>query len=222
MDRNERSYPSSSQHHSNRRGNGPVRPPGVDDGHDRQSLPSSPRSPTTLSRMPLLDRPSTTIASNPRSPTTLSRRRNVDDPSATSTTSTTIPAVPSTFTTAHDQEMASNQTRIHTLQPAQREEQDEWAREQLRQHSTCAVGYGWKSVSCGYQCEGQHHIVTHELLAEGRGGIYQGMWDWDADPMVYWWYGPLYGEEIRAAAYGSVLPERVMATRLTQFPSRGD
>lgn len=234
------SHSSSSQHDSSNRRNVVAGGMGVNVGPDGQPLRSTPRSPTTLSRsamtqsrMPILDNPittSATISPDPRSPTTLSRSPTtlsrspttpshmsiLDEPSPTSTT---IPSVPSTLLTTYDQERATYQTRINTLDPSEQSEQEEWAQEQLKEYFTCPSDLDWRKVEGGYVCNGVgNHYVTHELLAEGLGGLYQGKWD-SSYPPSYWWYGPLYGrEETQLAAEHFILPDRVAYDPLRFFP----
>ncbi|TVY34175.1 hypothetical protein LOCC1_G008738 [Lachnellula occidentalis] len=94
----------------------------------------------------------------------------------------------STLKTSYDVKMATRQTQIESLSSAERKEQDKWAQTQLSQHSTCVMGLGWLKNNRGYQCSGGGHLVTHELLAEGKGGVYHHIDDY--------WLGPLYGQEI--------------------------
>lgn len=92
----------------------------------------------------------------------------------------------------HDQGMASQQSRIDSLPPAERQKQEAWAQYQLQQiQGTCVAGFAWGRIQGGYRCHGGHHMVTDELLAEGRGGCY---WTtavaWATNPI---WEGPFYG-----------------------------
>jgi hypothetical protein len=34
------------------------------------------------------------------------------------------------------------------------------------------MGFVWARIAGGYHCGGGHHVITDELLAEGKGGIY--------------------------------------------------
>jgi hypothetical protein len=77
--------------------------------------------------------------------------------------------------TQHDREMASRQTRIDSLPPDQRKEQETWAQKQLKGLSAmCPYGCQWKRSKTygGYLCAAKLCLVTDELLAEGKGGWY--------------------------------------------------
>lgn len=89
-----------------------------------------------------------------------------------------VPRQPVTKTTAYvterDLQMASRQTRIESLPPEQRQEQEAWAQKMLkRMPSTCPYGVKWKCVKGGYRCGADVCFVTDELLAEGKGGRYE-------------------------------------------------
>jgi hypothetical protein len=75
--------------------------------------------------------------------------------------------------------MASRQTRIESMPPNERQEQERWAQSQLKQLSgTCPLGFEWGRIPGGYRCQPYGpppnglHKVTDELLAEGKGGVY--------------------------------------------------
>ncbi|PMD40604.1 hypothetical protein L207DRAFT_382515, partial [Hyaloscypha variabilis F] len=80
----------------------------------------------------------------------------------------------SVLRTPEDQRMASRQTRITTMSPAERSRQEQWAQTILRTvpHS-CPQGHEWKRIEDppGYYCKMGGHCITDELLAQGRGGI---------------------------------------------------
>ncbi|KAN0095467.1 hypothetical protein V8E51_016178 [Hyaloscypha variabilis] len=80
----------------------------------------------------------------------------------------------SVLRTPEDQRMASRQTRITTMVPAERSRQEQWAQTILRTvpHS-CPQGHEWKRIKDppGYHCKMGGHCITDELLAQGRGGI---------------------------------------------------
>lgn len=84
----------------------------------------------------------------------------------------------STLNSKHDVTMASRQTKIHTMSKKEKEIQHEWAQSQLKKNgssSSCPVGLIWlEDGTKGYRCVGGGHLVTHELLAEGKGGYYKG------------------------------------------------
>ncbi|TVY44007.1 hypothetical protein LSUB1_G001779 [Lachnellula subtilissima] len=78
----------------------------------------------------------------------------------------------------HDQRMASRQTQITTLPPADRQQQEEWAQAQLRTNAgACIAGWSWVRTEnsgglSGYRCQGRSHFVTDELLARGKATCY--------------------------------------------------
>ncbi|PVH84350.1 hypothetical protein DL98DRAFT_611025 [Cadophora sp. DSE1049] len=86
------------------------------------------------------------------------------------------------FTDPKDIKMAEKQTRMKTLTPDELEKQHKWAQEKLKTHGLCPAGYKWwkynKGVDQagnhleGYRCYAGNHLVTHELLAEAKGGCY--------------------------------------------------
>lgn len=93
----------------------------------------------------------------------------------------TVPSAPMTmaplstrsiFTTPEDIQMASRQLMIDTLPPQQREEQERWAQSIIGRVKTCPQNFPWVRRAGGYQCAGGRHVITDELLAEGKGGIY--------------------------------------------------
>ena len=81
--------------------------------------------------------------------------------------------------------MAARQTQIESMAPRERAEQEQWAQAQLAQNAgTCVAGFSWSRIEGGYRCRGGAHMVTDELLAEGKGGYYR-----HACPG---WEGPIY------------------------------
>ena len=69
--------------------------------------------------------------------------------------------------------MGSRQTKIESLPPKERAEQEAWAQEQLQQNAgVCVAGFAWYRIEGGYRCHGGNHMVADELLAEGKGGYY--------------------------------------------------
>jgi hypothetical protein len=67
---------------------------------------------------------------------------------------------------------------------------------------TCPAELGWVRTSNGYKCQGGFHVVSHKLLAEGRGGMYFnfGLHDKN-DNFKDNWIGPLYGQDILDAYF---------------------
>ena len=112
--------------------------------------------------------------------------------------------------------MASRQTRIASLAPRERQEQEAWAQSQLKTDAgACMAGWDWvRAENCGrppltgYPCKGGSHFVTDELLASGneermcylRDGFF-----FDATGLVRW-QGPLTQKEL-AATMGMTMPQ---------------
>lgn len=105
--------------------------------------------------------------------------------------------------TKHDHEMAKRQTSYHSLTKKERKKQDEWARGELMYNAgQCRGGWKYLRIKGGYRCEADAHIVTDELIAEGKGGYYQirpesyghlfGRGNSSIPPPVF--DGPLYGQ----------------------------
>jgi len=88
--------------------------------------------------------------------------------------------------------MAARQTKFNSLAPAEKEKQEKWAQTQLQQNAgKCKVGFGWfRVLSDGYICGGGSHMVTDELLVEGKGGYYT-FGSYKRDKSIAW-DGPLY------------------------------
>ncbi|KAH7356628.1 hypothetical protein BKA65DRAFT_376091, partial [Rhexocercosporidium sp. MPI-PUGE-AT-0058] len=83
----------------------------------------------------------------------------------------------SAYTTPEDVKMAEKQRNYKSLPPAKQQEQDKWAQQKLIMYdNTCPMGFGfvphYQVGYEGYRCQGGTHLVTHELLAEGKGGLY--------------------------------------------------
>jgi hypothetical protein len=98
------------------------------------------------------------------------------------------------FMTSYDKTMAERQTKIETLPKDERAKQEEWAFEQLKSlEGTCSSGFNWRRIPNGYRCHGGQHLVTDQLLSEGRGGYYSSPGNagryWRGTPI---WEGPWY------------------------------
>lgn len=79
-----------------------------------------------------------------------------------------------TFRTQHDVQMAARQVRYDELSVQDRSEQEVWAQSQLKQIvGRCPQSFGWIRETGGYRCGGGDHLVTDELLAEGKGRYYE-------------------------------------------------
>ncbi|KAG9232601.1 hypothetical protein BJ875DRAFT_353375, partial [Amylocarpus encephaloides] len=89
------------------------------------------------------------------------------------------PTARSTLTTQHDHQMAARQTRIEALTREERIKQEEWARTQLTMNANkCPLGFDWarRDELKGYRCQpggmDGTHLITDELLAEGRARFF--------------------------------------------------
>jgi hypothetical protein len=125
------------------------------------------------------------------------KSRNVPPNSQKPSSSSTKIPTGTTFRTEPDVKMASRQTRIESMAPQEREEQEQWAQTQLRQLNTCPAGFQWRRIPGGYQCLPYGtpgvHKVTHDLIAEGKGGYYTQKFDKTKLPGGgNDWRGPFY------------------------------
>jgi hypothetical protein len=82
------------------------------------------------------------------------------------------PSARSILRTENDKIMASRQGDYSNLKGRDRVEQEEWARAMILSFAPCPAGWGFRRVSDGYQCEGGHHLITHQQLSEGKGGMW--------------------------------------------------
>ena len=58
------------------------------------------------------------------------------------------------------------------MAPEERNRQENWAQSMIQRAGVCPQGFAWKRAEGGYHCEGKHHFITDELLAQGRGGVF--------------------------------------------------
>ncbi|KAF4635816.1 hypothetical protein G7Y89_g2294 [Cudoniella acicularis] len=104
--------------------------------------------------------------------------RPSDYPSSTGQTmpsnlDTSAPA--SILTTPEDIQMASRQQHIKSMTGPELAAQEKWVQSYIARQRVCPANYGWKPVNIfcgGYRCEGDNHIITHKIIAEGMGGVY--------------------------------------------------
>jgi hypothetical protein len=54
----------------------------------------------------------------------------------------------------------------------ERSRQEDWAQSMIQRAGVCPQGSAWQREKSGYRCEGKHHEIPDELLAEGKGGVY--------------------------------------------------
>ncbi|PVH87727.1 hypothetical protein DL98DRAFT_525755 [Cadophora sp. DSE1049] len=113
--------------------------------------------------------------------------------------------------TDRDKKMATRQLKIEKLSAKELDEQETWAREKLIQSGCCPQNWGWERYTApagyekynGYRCCGNPepnsihvHMISHELLAEGKGGLY--ILSLESN----WWTGPFYpGDDENAFAF---------------------
>jgi len=63
------------------------------------------------------------------------------------------------------------------MNPEEKKEQDKWVQKNVFDKSApCPRGFTWERVpgsrSHGYICNGGNHLVTDEMIADGRGGFW--------------------------------------------------
>lgn len=100
------------------------------------------------------------------------------------------------------------------MAPKEREEQENWAKEQLKENSgACAAGFDWERSDDvwpgfnGYQCQGSNHFVTDQLIAEGKGRCYESnRWLGMGPKGIDGWDGP-YDEAYFAAQVNMTVEE---------------
>lgn len=103
-----------------------------------------------------------------------------------------LPAtIESHFRNDTDVRMAARQSLLTTLSSSDQQEQHDWAREFIAHVAPCIEGYNWKRVKWGYQCKGGHHLISDDLLAEGKGGFWSLPSSRDTDSR----WGPYYSEK---------------------------
>jgi hypothetical protein len=127
-----------------------------------------------------------------------------------------------TLKSSYDEKMAARQTKITSLAPREREEQEAWAQQQLQHNAgACIAGYTWmRADNCGelngYRCHGGNHFVTDELLAEGRARCYLKAQS-DGQPR---WEGPYTEQEIHLA-HQRIVHNMLNAALRPQHPPGG-
>jgi hypothetical protein len=117
---------------------------------------------------------------------------------------------PSILRTDRDETMASRQTRIQSLAPVERQEQEKWAQKQIQLTGACVGNRPWTRVEGGYRCASGNCKITDQLLAEEGGGFMHAMPRiTTAFPNLFdegniTWVGPFYrghlGNRIQAPA----------------------
>jgi hypothetical protein len=149
----------------------PGRPmPPSKDPYPSSSHPPEIRGRVRTSRYPLGDNTRTYLEG--MSP--LSSQAESSSSQATPAASGPNRTVPthSIFTSPADIKMASRQTHIETMAPAERQRQEQWAQTMITRTSSCPQEFAWMRVDGGYVCAGGHHHISDELLAEGQGGLF--------------------------------------------------
>jgi hypothetical protein len=91
-----------------------------------------------------------------------------------------------TLLTGRDLTSVSQVKKYDTFDSSEREILDKWIRDQLFRVSRCANIFPWYRVPGGYICDGDWHLVTDQLLEEGRYGVYERS---SSRPR---WHGPHY------------------------------
>jgi hypothetical protein len=213
-------------HHSSSRGEGHQSSSRKDKDKKEKETSTSTRQPTSgggrvtqLSRtyqvqgsiMPKLDYGSSRVPDAPstrREPTKASSSSRRPQTQASSSGD----QVTSAFKTSYDEKMASRQTRIASLAPKERQEQEAWAQSQLKTNAgACMAGWDWvRTEKCGgltgYRCKGRGHFVTDGLLAHGDQKCYLRDGDVFEATGIVRWMGPLTREQL-AAQIGMTVPQ---------------
>jgi hypothetical protein len=112
-----------------------------------------------------------------------------------------------------DNEMAGKQAGIDGMEIGEMEKQEWWAQGQLERfvRGDCGCRAAFMRVKSGYRCMEWGHLVTDELIQQGRGGCYlMARGSTREDPV---WEGPFYGKEVvewrdGVGAPGPSLPDR--------------
>lgn len=128
-------------------------------------------------------------------------------PAATAAIDTDSPMPPtstSLLSQPRDQEMALRQTRIETLPAPERREQEKWAQHMIQLTGCCPENFAWRRIAGGYQCDGGHHLIMDELLAEGEGGIMRVLFPRDLSSAN----GPYYPDPSTGRYYFGVVGPR--------------
>jgi hypothetical protein len=106
------------------------------------------------------------------------------------------PDEPYHLTSAGDQETAEKQVGIDGMEIEEMKMQEAWAQRQLGMfvRRFCVLGADFKRVKGGYRCTEWEHLVTDELIKQGRGGCYLMVRGSRIEDPV--WEGPFYGKEV--------------------------
>lgn len=94
------------------------------------------------------------------------------NPTETTFRSRAPPSVKSVSNNPEDERMASRQSMYTSLRGRDLDEQKKWVSKTLAMNEVCPASYGWVRMDEGYKCKGGHHLITDELIAENKGGIY--------------------------------------------------
>jgi len=104
------------------------------------------------------------------------------------------------------------------MAPDERKKQERWAQSIVQKTASCPEWYEWDRIENGYHCQGGHHLITDELLAEGKGGVYavplshridfyMGPYYPDPDHPEYFPYcGPKLKDELRVQKWLGIHP----------------
>lgn len=127
----------------------------------------------------------------------LARRSEVPQSSQTQTARSSISLPSGSFyRTQFNQIMASRQTRIAILAPAERVAQESWAQSHIASLGVCAGNRAWDRIPEGYMCKAGNCLMTDELIARGLGEIYSLSRPGDPSPNSR--VGPRTPAEIKA------------------------
>jgi hypothetical protein len=82
------------------------------------------------------------------------------------------PTARSILVTPEGISMAARQTQYKSLAPSEQARQELWAQSKVKITGSCPEGFDWERIDDAYHCHGGHHLISDELLAEGKGGVY--------------------------------------------------
>jgi len=97
--------------------------------------------------------------------------------------------------------MAARQRHRGTLTKNKQKIQDEWAIKQMNMFGgRCPGNYKWYRVPGGYNCLGDLHKVTDELIQEGRLEYFVSVENRDVWRVSYLeWFGPYYWRQPKSS-----------------------
>ena len=215
-----RSSTSSSSRY-NRSGRAPshhdaltVRPATREDNHRRTQASGFRTGNAAAERMVMMtkDRDSANWKDQKRG------NETIQVPRAQSRVQSVAPShVVSKLVSKQDVQFADKQLDYQRLAPQEKVQQDQWAFDFLERVAPCPMGFPWMGGTrfrdIGYQCAGHSHVITDELIAEGKGGFM--MYAPDCIPDLY---GPYYAMPRNPGYYEYAGKEKIPASQYILRP----